>query len=415
MRSEAYISSLDRRQFLKRTAATAAGTTLASSAGCLQLLGLSGSPTGLNGGPTFQDVQREDADIVAESASTLEAEINRGGGRIIWIPSDTAIDLSGRNLTLRHVTIASGRSDDGSGALLATSDRGRGSPTMSNALFTLEEGGRLTGVTIRGPHWNYTASPVIPGYIPFAPGETRPERARWRSDWYARGVSMQADSSQFDNCELWGFSTGIMVGSRESPASPSILYSALHNCMMTSAGYPIDVNRGTPTIYRCAFDAYRHAICGYGTADAGYLAIECDFGPHASSHPIDMHRIGENESGANDESALRWQWRAGGTMLVRNSIIRPTRVVDQRHHNGANAGPYEPDPYINHNRGGFTPHVLIRGAPADGIYLEGNQCAHPDPETGIDQSSFPGRQRMNEFGWHNIFTQQNQWDVPFSQ
>lgn len=43
---------------------------------------------------------------------------------------------------------------------------------IDNAVFTLEQGGRLTGVTIRGPHWNYTGSPVILGYIPMAPGAT---------------------------------------------------------------------------------------------------------------------------------------------------------------------------------------------------------------------------------------------------
>lgn len=78
--------------------------------------------------------------------------------------------MTGRNITVRNATIASGRSDEGAGGLIATTDRDRGSPAMDNVIFTLEQGGRLTGVTIRGPHWNYTDSPVIPGYIPMAPG-----------------------------------------------------------------------------------------------------------------------------------------------------------------------------------------------------------------------------------------------------
>lgn len=159
-----------------------------------------------------------------------------------------------------------------------------------------------------------------------APGATYAQRERWRSDWYARGVWIQADSAQVDNCEIWGFSTGIMIGSRDTPASPNILHSAIHNCMMTSAGYPIDVKRGLPTIYQCYFDAYRHALNGYGTADSGYLAIGCTFGSHASSHPIDMHGIHSNEpdGGSSNPDDLRYRWRAGGTMLVRNCTVLPT-------------------------------------------------------------------------------------------
>lgn len=400
---------MDRRQFLRHATTVATGSTLAASAGCLELLGLANrGPAGLGGGPTFQDVHRNDADIVVESAGALVDEINQGDGRTIWIPNDTIIDLSGRNLTLRNTTIASGRSDESSGALLATQDRGRGSPAMSDAVFTLEDGARITGVTIRGPHHDYTDSPVVPGYIPLAPGETYAEREQWRNDWYARGISMQSDECQVDNCEIWGFSTGIMVGSRNTSVSPSILYCFIHNCMMTSAGYPIDVKRGIPPIYRCAFDAYRHALNGYGTADAGYIAVECDFGPHTASHILDQHGIHNNEGGSSSPEDLRYRWRAGGTMITRRCRIMPIRVIDEAHHNHGSG-------YVNHNAGGYTPHVHVRGVPADGFYFENNLCAHPSPEEGITQSSVPGSYNTNENGWHNIYTSGNQWSSEFNR
>ena len=131
MSAGAKVPSPNRRRFLRQATATATGIALASSAGCLDLFGLGGGgATGRGGGPTFQDIYREDADVVVESAAALETETNRGNGRIVWIPSDTQIDITGRNLTVRNATIASGRSDEESGALIATSDRGHGSPAM---------------------------------------------------------------------------------------------------------------------------------------------------------------------------------------------------------------------------------------------------------------------------------------------
>lgn len=398
---------MDRRQFLRDATAATAGATLGASAGCLELLGLTNrGPAGLGGGPTFQDVYRDDADAVVESAGALVDELTHDD-QIIWIPNDTTIDLSGRNLTLRNTTIASGRSDESSGALLATQDRGRGSPAMSDAVVTLEEGGRISGVTIRGPHFDYTDSSVVPGYIPLAPGDTYAEREQWRDEWYARGISMQSDECQVDNCEIWGFSTGIMVGSRNTSVSPPILYSYIHNCMMTSAGYPIDVKRGIPPVYRCAFDAYRHALNGYGTSDAGYIAVECDFGPHTASHIFDQHGIHNNESGSSSPEDLRYRWRAGGTMITRRCRIMPTTVIDESHHNHGSG-------YVNHNAGGYTPHVHVRGVPDDGFYFENNLCAHPSPEEGINQSSVPGSYNTNENGWHNIYTSGNEWGADFS-
>ncbi|MFC6906989.1 twin-arginine translocation signal domain-containing protein [Halalkalicoccus tibetensis] len=397
---------MDRRQFLRDATAVATGTALGASAGCLELLGLTDrGPTGLGGGPTFQDVHRDEADTVVESASVLVDELNQD--QTIWIPDDATIDMSGRSPTIQNATIASGRSEESSGALITTQDRGMTSPAMSDALFTLEGNARVTGVTIRGPHHDYTDSTIVPGYIPLAPGDTYAERQQWRDDWYARAISMQADSSQVDNCEIWGFSTGIMVGSRNTSVSPSILYSYIHNCMMTSSGYPIDVKRGTPPIYRCAFDAYRHALNGYGTADAGYIAVECDFGPHTASHILDMHGIHNNEDGSGSPDDLRYQWRAGGTMITRRCRIMPTNVIDETHHNH---GPG----YVNHNEGGHTPHVHVRGVPADGFYFENNICAHPSPDEAIDQSSVPGSYDTNENGWHNVYTEGNQWGVELS-
>lgn len=62
-------------------------------------------------------MHRDDADTGVESAGALVDDINQGDDHIIWIPNGVTIDLSGRNLTLRNTTIASGRSDKSAGAL----------------------------------------------------------------------------------------------------------------------------------------------------------------------------------------------------------------------------------------------------------------------------------------------------------
>lgn len=58
-------------------------------------------------------------------------------------------DVSREDATVAgNVKLVSGRGDGSQGALITTEDHGRGSPPMSNALFTLEDGGRITGVTM---------------------------------------------------------------------------------------------------------------------------------------------------------------------------------------------------------------------------------------------------------------------------
>lgn len=68
--------SVGRRRFLKQATTAATGTILVGSAGCLSLLGLDGGgAAGMGGGPTFQDIHREDADVLVESAAALQSEL----------------------------------------------------------------------------------------------------------------------------------------------------------------------------------------------------------------------------------------------------------------------------------------------------------------------------------------------------
>lgn len=399
---------------MKRVTAITAGAALTSSAGCLETLGVVQRPRGPGNGtvpgggvPALQDIQPEDATHQATTVGELQDHAQQNDGRIVWIPNGQTLDLSGQDLTISGITIASGRSAEGrNGAVITTSDEGNNSPAWGGGdggvgLITMEDNARLTGVEVRGPHTNVTDHSAIPGYFPFAPGGASARR-RWREARFARGINVAGNNVSIDNAEIWGFSVqGIAVGSERFAENCSIAYCRIHNTMMTSYGYCIDVRHGTCTVYRTYMDAARHAMCGSGYADANYTCIECTIGPWTSSHPIDMHRVGENTSGSSDPAANDYQYRAGGTILLRRCDLIANRVPDL--------------PMINHNRGGSTPHVTIRGVPGDMFLMEGCRCSHESPSAGVTQSGVPGRYQPNEQGYVNMNLSGNQWGVGFQQ
>lgn len=407
-----------RRTFKDVTAITA-GAALASTAGCFDLWGLGGG--GGRGGmvpggsaPTMQTITREDAHVVVEDAATLVDQLSYEDGRIIWIPSDAAIDMTGRDATIRNTTVASGRNEGRRGALIYTTDIGSGSTVFwggdhGSGLFDMQENSRLSGVELRGPTYDYYDSPAVPGFIPFAPQSSRSGREDWRSERHARGVTMLADTAQIDNCEIWGWAThAVVVGNKSTTPSPSVLYSHFHNNMMTSFGYGVDCRSGNPLVYRCYFDAHRHAICGSGLADSSYRIIECTFGPHTSSHVIDQHRVGENQSGSSDRSSRVWRNRAGGYMLVKNCQIQATHGLEL---------PEEDD----HGGGRPQTHCTIRGVPEQAFILEGCQLAHDGPPdnsdyayaSAINQRGIPGSVSTGEHGYSNIHFSGNSYNTRF--
>ncbi|ADJ14505.1 hypothetical protein [Halalkalicoccus jeotgali] len=390
-----------RRQFLTGLA----GAAVVGVAGCTVEYNGPGAGRLPSGGvPALQDIQPGDADVQADTVEQLKHHASQNDGRVVWLPSENLYDFSGTTLTVTDVTIASGRSSSTGGATILTEDEGTSSPAWAGGsngtgLIRMEDNARITGVEIRGPHTSVTEHQAIPGYFPFAPG-SEAERERWREARFARGIHIQGDNCRVDNSEVWAFSVqGIAVGGEGAVSNAIVAYSHVHNTMMTSYGYCVDIRHGDVTVYKSYLDAARHAMCGSGHADANYYVLESTIGPWTSSHPLDMHRVGENESGSSDPSDSNWEQRAGGTMLVRGSDILAKRVPDL--------------PFINHNQGGGTPHARIRGVPLDGFYFEDNRCSHPGIGAGIEQSGVPSRYTRDEHGFVNIYSSGNQWANPF--
>lgn len=413
---------MNRRALLRAGGATVTSALAAGSAGCFYYYPTGGSGGGSGGGqgsqlsgrvpgggvPSLQEYTQSDAAHSARSVEELKRHASATDGRIVWLPNES-YDFTGQDLHLTgNITLASSRSPDSPGAVLHTSDEGASSPAWSGGsgtgLISIPgDNVTLSGVELRGPHTNEEDHHALAGYFPFAPGSSRSARDRWRRQRYARGVTITGDNVTISNCDIHGFGVqGISVGNSErAPQNVTIAYCSLTNFLMTSYGYCVDVRHGDVQLYRTYMDAARHHIVTSGMGDANYNALECTFGPWCTSHPIDSHRVGENQSGSSDPSARDYTYRAGGRLVVKGSLVLANRVPDLG--------------FINFSRGSTVPHVRVRGVPGDGFYFEGNKCSHAGIEAGIEQSQdgIPGRLETDEYGFANMYISGNEWDVNF--
>lgn len=340
------------------------------------LAGLKYSPIG--GGkatPGNLHVTKEDADYVVRTASELAARATERG-KVVFVPSDISIDISAVTIDL-WATVASDRGQHGSeGALIYSNAKGLKSHAWNggdaNGHIQLRGNGRLTGLRLRGWAYNYWNNPEHPGYIPFAPGETRRERERWRESRYARGINVHSSTVQIDNCEIYGWSyCAINIGSAATSYSPTILYSHFHDNMLTSAGYAAEVIRGHPTFRYCYFNAHRHAVAGFGYADGGFIIEDCVFGPSVSSFQIDMHGLHNNLSEdrtVSDPKSPLYHGRAGGDMIVRRTTHLYTNVIAD----------------ANFDAGKPCSAISIRGVPGGtGVLVERSAFAHHSQDSNI--------------------------------
>lgn len=336
---------------------------------------------GGKGAPAAAKPKREDADYVVRSASSLAARAKEAG-KLVWIPDDAAINISGMTLDV-YATVASSRGHgDSEGALVYSNDKGKDSHAFNagsgNGQVQLRGSGRLVGFRLRGFAHNYWPNPEHPGYIPMAPGATRAERDAWRSSRLARGIRPHSSNVRVENMEIYGWAyAGMHIGSGSTSYSPRVWWCHFHDNMMTSYGYGVDVVRGRPNIRYCYFNAHRHAIAGFGFYDCSFVLQDCVFGPSASSFQVDMHGLHEQlpaSSTNTDQSSQRYIGNAGGNMVVRRCSALYTNII----------------PDANYSPGAPTPFVQIRGIPwprnSAGILIENNAVAHTHRATNTRDS-----------------------------
>ena len=348
----------------------------------------------IGGGIPYQrKLTERDADrTVRTKAQFLEA-VSGTTPRIVWVPHDVAIDLSGESFRATNKVIASDRGQNGSsGGLLYSTTKGINSASMNGGikggLMHLSGTSRLTGIRYRGPTHNYWSNPLHPGYLPYPPGDAAERRAFYNAN-HARGVKVHSDRVEIDNCEIWGWaSAAIHIGSGSTAYDPEIHHNHIHDNMMTSAGYGVDIVKGRPWVHHNYFNAHRHAVDGFGFRECSFVVEDNVFGPSCSSHQVDMHGLHNNFSSARTNgtrSSEWWHGQAGGNMIVRRNTFMLTHVI----------------PDATFDRGRPTWAVSIRGEPwprnGSGIVIEKNRFAHNGPQSrNYGQRSFPNPAAYNQ-------------------
>lgn len=350
------------------------------------------------GGAQYEhDIGLRDSNVVITSRSDF-ADHAGDSGKVLWVPGDQSIDLSGWSGTLR-ATVASDRGVDGSkGGLLYTDDHGKDSDAWDGGsgrgVLQCRTGARLTGLRIRGPYHDHHDNPEYPGYVPIDSGNSS-ERRRKREQRYARGLNVQGRNVEVDNCELYGWpNQAINIGSSGTAYSPHIHHLHGHDCMMVGFGYVVDVIKGHPLIEDSYFNATRHSVDGFGYPECGYTLENSVFGPITYSHAVDMHTLAENTSG-NDLTA-------GGRVEVR----RCTFCFDSNIHDSP------------------AQAIAFRGYPTDGYVTENCRFLHTiegeEPPFNVANSSgyAPYRQVNVPRGeWHDWEFIDNQYgpDAPYRE
>lgn len=415
-----------RRTFLKGIGAVGITAAIAGCGGPQGAggFGSGGAAGGVANGFAYEDpaVAPEDATHTVTTPDAFATAVNAGtpdDPAIVRIPPDAAIDLSNRSFVLDNVVIASSRqaeseSGDGDGhgnghpgGMLYTTSIGAQSTAHSGGpgtgLLTLTDKARLTGIRLRGPTSAVYDHPMFSGYIP-QPSGSRSERMAFYDRYRARGITVSSDTVQIDNCEIFGWSDqGISVGQKGHPVNPQINNSSIHDCMMTSAGYGVDVQCGHPVVSQCYFNATRHAVAGFGYPDAGYTLQNCVFGPANALFQVDMHYLGENIGGSADPSAYNYRYRSGGLMRILGCTFTSTHVI--RAANFAGGKP--------------TPAIVIGGIPKEGVVIHGNTFSHPPPGNNpsvFNQSTTPGSHSLGPNGFappEKFDIQDNQYNASF--
>lgn len=389
---------MKRRGFLRAAGAAAAGGV--ALAGCTETgenrpRGGPGGQGGQGGAPPADvpvrpAVQRQEADEIVTDTATLIEEARSGSGRVIWVEGE-------HELTESFATsnwIASGRGQEQeTTATLYTDIQAENSEAYrggeGDGMITLEDAGRLTGVQLIGPARGAYDHPRYDGYYPYPEGD-RSERFHFYARHHARGVTILGQGCSVDNCEISHWPTqGIVVGDSETAVNPAIHHNSIHNCMLSSAGYCVDIKRGHPQIIECYMNATRHAICGFGYADCSYTLENLTFGPDHSAHIVDMHGLHNNlDTVSEDPSSEIYRYRAGGQMNVSGCEFQNHRLIEEE-------------------GGGVNEAVHVRGVPAEGFHFQNNVLPWEDHREAINQTTLPDDISMNDFGLAGIFLQGN--------
>lgn len=319
-----------------------------------------------------------ECDVTVSTRSQLETELGRSGDRKIWISNGKWIDTSGMSVSVTgDKVLASNRGQDGApGPLLYNNTKGNGSKSYDmssgtpNGIIQLDGSVEVFGIRFRGWAHNYWDSVHHPGYMPYKIDYDK---------YHQRMFSIRNSGVEVHNCEVYGFPTqAFVIGTKSSGYNPDIHHCDIHDNMMTSAGYGVDVKNGRPTVRYCYINACRHGVNGFGPYDCGWLVEHCLFGPSWSQHVVDMHSLSNNSQGSSNSYSNRsYYGNAGGRMVCRYNTFVSTHIIED----------------ANFQAGKMTRAVGIRGVPwprtSPGIEIYNNRFEHG---FSVGPRPYPGHQ-----------------------
>lgn len=242
-------------------------------------------------------------DYTAETVNELlDALINTKYGDIIFIPGNTVLDFT----ALIYTENKSIKINDG---VILASDRGyKGSSGALIRSLAFETEGlirvtgkdvRISGIRLEGPdkerqldHYSRAfngkeidGENIIPGhnYYYLFPS--------------ARGIIVDNDAVQIDNCELWGWSGSSIL--LKSGTKHKINNNYIHHNQRQGVGYGVSHGLSESLIEYNLFNFNRHSIAGSGIPGSGYIARNNVQLENSLSHCLDMHGGRDREDGTD--------------------------------------------------------------------------------------------------------------------
>ena len=270
-------------------------------------------PTG--GGKGYSDIITKGDYTVQTLDELIKALSQARAGQVIFIPSETEIDLTARmyieELVVEvpaGVTLAGDRGNNGSKGAILTSD------SLKTPMMICANGPevRITGLRIQGPNPKRHLEHHRRSFGPEGLGR----------DYYykfpvSRGIRTDYPSLEVDNCEISAF-TGSAILLREGQGH-HIHHNFIHQCQYNGLGYGISHAASSSLVEHNLFNENRHSIAGTGISGCGYIARNNVEKGISLSHCFDMHG-GRDRKDSTDI--------AGTTIeIYNNTFYAPQRAV----------------------------------------------------------------------------------------
>ncbi len=261
--------------------------------------------------------EKDATHVVSNIYQLLNAVENCKTGDIIYIPEGVKIDLSNveanqmkRIDITKKITLCSNRGyvhEDGSvstgGVLMSTA------LTSSPMIKVMTEGVRITGLALYGPD---PATHVSHHRHAFSQGNFPPcqhhqagdlDHAYYYNLQTTYGITVQANNTEIDNCELSGFSNSAIYLTSDVDGNATtghlIHHNYIHHNQLNGLGYGVCFAAAYAVVDHNLFNYNRHSIAGTGAEHSGYTAHNnIEMGQSLSTY-FDMHGGNDRKDGTD--------------------------------------------------------------------------------------------------------------------